>query len=861
MALNNHQKHTLQTTRLPLALIIAGLFSSSTTLAQTAQADEVKEQEMLEVIEVTAQRRLQNLQEVPVSVTAISTQALDDAAVKDIFDLEVTVPGLQTFITQSATQVNLDIRGIGTSAQNFGLESSVGLYIDDVFRARQNSIITNLVDIEAVEVLRGPQGTLFGKNTPAGAVVIRTKAPRHDSPDAFVEATFGNYGLMNFAGATNVNIIEDELTFRVTGFTSNRDGYVGDRVFGDDVINDRDRYGVRAQLLYTPTDDLRIRVIADYSEIDEVCCAAPVFLSNFQSRDVPGLFGTDAIFAQLGGTIYTGEEFFELETAVNSLPISQNEDKGVSVQVDYNINDRWALTSITAMRDFFSRDTVDGDFSDIDLVTTTNRASQDSFSQELRLNYSGDRLNGVIGAYYFNQDLDLDYRIDMGNQFIGFYNAAILPSLESSPLGPLLDGLNQLSAATGGLIAPLADGVGDGFSFPHIALQAHTSYALFGQFDYELSENWVLTAGLRYTDESKDLLSEFSELDPQGNQTVPADFAAAGVALAQIGAGLAVGQLPTPEQLAPLVPLQTVGWAWPFVAPATTPRPTIDTTLDDSQTTGTLKLSYTPNRNTLVYVSYGTGYKSGGTNTDRIAAGFNPIFDAETAKSYEFGVKKDFPDQALRINAAIHSTTIEDYQANTYNGVGFNLQNAGKVDSFGGEVEVTWLPTDNLELKLNYAHIKNEFDEFEAGSCYIAYTFHTGIDDPGRQNPGDPFCSKAGEGFPGSPENKLNAQLRYDAQLSDNIFMYAVMEGVFSSDIVRDANLDPLKHQPGYSFFNARVGFDLDDYDAEVLLWARNITDKEYYGSAIFDTTLQDGKLSAYTSEPRTFGVTLRKRF
>jgi outer membrane receptor protein involved in Fe transport len=190
-------------------------------LAQTAQADEVKEQEMLEVIEVTAQRRLQNLQEVPVSVTAISTQALDDAAVKDIFDLEVTVPGLQTFITQSATQVNLDIRGIGTSAQNFGLESSVGLYIDDVFRARQNSIITNLVDIEAVEVLRGPQGTLFGKNTPAGAVVIRTKAPRHDSPDAFVEATFGNYGLMNFAGATNVNIIEDELTFRVTGFTSN----------------------------------------------------------------------------------------------------------------------------------------------------------------------------------------------------------------------------------------------------------------------------------------------------------------------------------------------------------------------------------------------------------------------------------------------------------------------------------------------------------------------------------------------------------------------------------------------------------------------------------------------------------------
>nr|WP_168710987.1 TonB-dependent receptor [Ningiella ruwaisensis] len=815
----------------------------------------------LEVIEVTAQRRVQNLQDVPVSITAISTDALESAAVKDIFDLEVAVPGLQTFLTQSATQVNLDIRGVGTSSQNFGLESSVGLYVDDVFRARQNSIINNLVDLEAVEILRGPQGTLFGKNTPSGAVVIRTKAPRHDELDALLEATFGNYGLMNFAGATNLNVLEDELSFRFTGFSSNRDGYVSDISLGEDSIHNRDRYGLRAQMLWTPNDDLRVRVIADYSEIDEICCAAPTFLSNFQSRDVPGVFGTDAIFAQLGGSIFTGDEFFDYRVALNSLPISQNEDKGISAQIDYTINDAWSLTSITAMRDFSSRDTIDGDFTDIDLVTTTNRAQQKSYSQELRFNYTAKDLNAVLGAYYFTQDLDLDYKVEIGDQFDDFYNAAIAPSIAASPLGPLLDGLNQISAATGGLIAPVGPGVAAGFSFPHIALQEHTSYALFGQFDYNLTDNFILTAGLRYTDEDKDLLSEFSELNNEGMQTIPADFNAAGAALGEIGAGLALGQLPTPEQLAPLAPLQTPGWAFPLVAAATAPRPSIDTKLSDSQTTGTVKLSYVPNSDTLLYISYATGYKSGGTNTDRIPFGFTPLFDAETAKSFEVGIKKDFPEQALRINAAIHSTQVDDFQANTYDGAGFNLQNAGELDTFGGEVELTWLPTDNIQLNLNYSHIDAEYGEFEAGSCYIAFTFHTGIDDPGRQNPDDPFCSRAGDRLPGSPEHKLNAQLRYDLELADNLFMYAVMEGIFSSDIIRDSNNDPLKIQPGYSFFNARVGFELEEFNTEILFWGRNIFNKDYYGSAMFDTTLQDGKISSYTSEPRTFGVTIRKHF
>lgn len=383
----------------PVAAFVAltlGLGAGNAFAQEDAQE---AEESGLETIVVTAQKRAQNLQEVPVSVSAFTGEEMTEAVIKDMYDLTSNVPAMAAFQSQSATNSSFSIRGVGTSSQNFGLESSVGLYVDGVYRARQNSMINNLVDVEAVEVLRGPQGTLFGKNTPSGAVLVRTVAPSHDGDDGFIEATVGNFGLFNYAGAMSFSAIEDVLAFRVTGFGSQRDGIVSDVNLGEDAVNDRDRFGARLQALYTPNDDFSLRIIADYSEIDEICCGAPVQLSNFQATGVPGKFGTDAVLPGIGGTVFPGgDEFFNREIAVSFLPESSMKDSGLSAEINYDIDDNYTLVSISAFRNFESFDNIDSDFTDANLFGTSNDSEQSSFSQEIRLDYTSEKLNYILGA-------------------------------------------------------------------------------------------------------------------------------------------------------------------------------------------------------------------------------------------------------------------------------------------------------------------------------------------------------------------------------------------------------------------------------------------------------------------------------
>ncbi|MEH6571209.1 MAG: TonB-dependent receptor, partial [Halioglobus sp.] len=219
----------------------------------------VQAQMILEEVLVVAQKRTQNLQEVPVAVTAFSGEDLEISGIKDVFDLSNITPGLNVRPGISLKGSTFRIRGIGTAAFNLGLESSVGLYIDGVYRTRQSAMVNNMVDMASVEVLRGPQGTLFGRNTLAGAVLFNTAAPGHDGPEGFAEVTAGNFDLLNFSGATSISAIEDVLALRASAFSSQRDGFVDDVNLGDDLLHDRDRWGARLQALYTPTDALSVR--------------------------------------------------------------------------------------------------------------------------------------------------------------------------------------------------------------------------------------------------------------------------------------------------------------------------------------------------------------------------------------------------------------------------------------------------------------------------------------------------------------------------------------------------------------------------------------------------------------------------
>ncbi|MGS2720868.1 TonB-dependent receptor [Paraglaciecola aestuariivivens] len=845
---------------------LVGLSLALSSTVGFAQETQAEDQSGLETITVTAQKRAQNLQEVPVSVTAFTGDEMAEAVIKDMYDLQTNVPGLGAFQSQSATNSSFSIRGVGTSSQNFGLESSVGLYVDGVYRARQNSMINNLVDVAAVEVLRGPQGTLFGKNTPSGAILVSTVKPSHDGGDGFVEATLGNYGLVNVSGAMSFSAIEDVLAFRATGFTSHRDGTVSDINLGEDSINDRNRWGGRLQALFTPNDDVSLRIIADYSDIDEICCGAPVQLSNFQATEIPGKFGSDAALPALGGTVFPGgDAFFDREVAVSFLPVSTMTDKGLSAELNWELDDNFTFVSISAYRNFVSYDNIDADFTDADLFGTVNDSRQKSFSQEVRLDYTSEKLNYILGAYYFTQELDLDYSLYTDNTFNQFFLAST-----GGLLDPLIDGLNQVSALTGGFIAPAATPAPAGTGFDHVADQEHESTALFGQFDYKLSDEVTLTAGIRYTDETKDLVTIFSE-----NLASGADFpsffnsqtelaiggAMAGAALQRIGAALMTGQAPTSADLELIRPFQTEGWGFQALAATTASRPNIVESLEDDQITGTVKLSWEPERGTLYYASYGQGYKSGGTNTDRIAAGFNPLFDAETSESVEVGIKKDFDDQDLRINAAAHYTTVEDFQANTFTGNGFNLQNAGDYEIKGFEVEATWLPMDELEVNLAYAFVDAEYKTFERGNCWLAYTWHTGQDDPGRQNPTDQFCDRSGDRPGGEPKHYAVLSLKKDFEMADGIYAYVQGDYSYTSEIVLDGSNDPYAIQDAYNVLNLRLFMNFEDMDADVIIWGRNILDEEYINRTNFNAPLQSGKLNAYMSEPATFGVTVKKRF
>ena len=313
-----------------------------------------------------------------------------------------------------------------------------------------------------------------------------------------------------------------------------------------------------------------------------------------------------------------------------------------------------------------------------------------------------------------------------------------------------------------------------------------------------------------------------------------------------------------PGIAATLAPTWVPSWGL-YTQPSLAPQANTVEKIDDSRATGTVKLTWFATDAMMLYASYGTGYKSGGTNTDRIDPVFSQTFDAETSQAAELGLKSTLADGRIRMNVAIHNTKFKDLQTNAFSGNGFNLQNAGDADTRGAEVDFTWYPMDTTQIIANYAYNIAEFENFENGTCWVATPFQTGTQDPGQTNPLLPVCNRSGDRVPSNPEHALYAAIQQDWELG-NYTPFVRLEYSYLGDTMTDGNNDPLKLRDSFGFLHTRFGVRFENISAELAVWGRNLTDERFYETA-FDVPVQGGKLNAYPHEPLTWGINYRMNF
>lgn len=694
------------------------------TAASTEQ--ETQEQEVGGSIVVTAQGRSQILADVPVAVSALNAESLALSGANDIRQLNQLAPSLLVSSTGSEANGSARIRGIGTVGDNPGLESSVVTFIDGVYRSRSGIGLNELGEIDRIEVLRGPQGTLGGRNSSAGLISIVSKQPEFTF-GGNAEATYGNYDFWRFGVGLTGPIVSDVLAARLDGVYVKRDGFYNDAA-NDTTINDRDRYFVRGQLLFQPNSDINVRLIADYSKRDENCCAA-TYVDRTVNPFIGNLNNPASPLVQPGSNPArandSGNNIINVLTALGQNPAafnqgysrnvsvtpgrgyaSESEDYGFSGQVDWTFGDV-TLTSITAYRNYYNTQAGDLDYGTVDLLYNeggdSNARLFRTFTQELRLQgtaFDG-RLDWLVGGFYLDEKIKVNSDLRFGNDYGRFATCRIisgtaLATLYSptgtsclSPTGRAVIGgqvptvPSPFGAAGPTILAAFdrLDGIRNRGSIEDTYRQNTQSFAVFTHNIVHLTDALDLTLGLRYTDESKKFSADFTN----DNTACVANQAALTPFLANPGLQpIAAGILGLSCQGNSTSELNGVS---------------INDERDENEFTGTAILSYKVTPDLLLYGSYSRGYKAGGFNLDRSALK-QPIFsfasqggaqalvgnlqfDPETVNAYEVGAK--YATGPFSLSVAAFRQEFKNFQLNTFDGTVFIVQNVnGCTNDLGG---------------------------------------------------------------------------------------------------------------------------------------------------------------------------------
>lgn len=830
-------QHSVLTRALLVALV--GLVQAPLALAQGSGADE-EEASTLDKITVTAQKREEALQDVPVVVTALSEKMLQDNGVRDIKDLQQLVPGLTVTSTQSESLTTARIRGIGTVGDNAGLESSVGVVIDGVYRPRNGVGFGDLGELERIEVLKGPQGTLFGKNTSAGVINVVTKRPSYQQ-SAEAELTVGNYGTVGVSGSYG-DAFNDMSAFRIYAAKRKRDGYLdvrtgsGPRTETEDQTQDFHTF--RGQLLFEPSDTLDILLTGDFSNRDESCCSAVTIVRG------PTAAILDALSSDTG--VAPVADPFARRAWSNRTTAQYMKDQGVSGQVDWETP--WfggaTFTSVTAQRKWSSTNGIDFDYSTADLIYRNptegdNFSRFDTFSQEFRLTGSSEKLDWLVGAFYADENLKRNEAYRVGNAYEPYLSIALLsrinPALAASPTAPLF--LAQASGRPFGTVFA-------GHAASDRYEQQSKSIGLFTNNTWHVNDALDLTLGLRYTSEKKELASRYS--NPNGGLGCAAMLSNPGqVVAALVARGLSVAQA---SAAAP----QVVGFAClPWTNVRHNGRST-DQSREEKEWSGTFKAAYRFNEHAMGYFSAARGYKAGGFNLDRVqsnnglssgTAGIVPVndtsFPGEFVDSFELGTKTTWLGGNLLLNATLFHQTYTDFQLNSFLGTSFVVRSIPEVVSQGLDAELLWKTGGwMVQTGLTYADTKYGDDLLPDADLALL---------PGSR------ASFA-------PKWSLTGSVGYEWDFGSNLEASAHLGAKYMSDYNTGSDLDPEKQQDGYSVLNARVILGRRDGRWDVELWSQNLTDAEYYQVA-FDAPLQTGTWNAFLGAPRTYGVTLRVKY
>lgn len=808
----------------------------------------------LEEIVVTAQKRAEDIQQVPISISTFSGDFMQDSGISTLQELGHYTPNLTLSHSSQVANQRIIMRGVGSVGNN-AIDPSVAVFIDGVYYPRPSSVVGGLTDVDMVEVLRGPQGTLFGRNASMGALNIRTRQPTQDF-EAQVRGSVGNYGAFNVAGAAGGGL-SDDVAGRLSFHYSDRNGY-GSNSFNSG--NSRAEVGawkegsVRGKLKFSPSDDLDITVGADYSRIDNQgpvveVKSDTVLTPQYQTvlglvldpNSVPGAVPPGALGL---GPVPDTSNTYDFHINQDHQDRARDEQWGVDAHIDWRVNG-YTVRSISAYRKWQNHTFESALRLPEDLLNRVTDYETRTFSQELQLlSPTGGRFQYVAGLYYYHENYNINQDFDLGPDFChAASNAAYLLQYQA-----------VLQATMGNVAAANAAGLGSsglayGACNPPVSLlqgavqadfhQTVNSYAAYGQLTFNINDRLRLTGGLRWTRDEKD------------------------GSFAQEVNNIALS---------------------PALLDLRVTEPKSNLTFNDDRLTWTANLSYDVTDDIMAFLAYSTGYKSGGFNSE----GFNSIglanntsrvFDSETVDDYEAGVKSRFFDNRVQANMTLYRTEISNFQDRQFDGVNFFVQNAGKLTQQGVELDLTARPVDQLYAMAGVSYLDSNFDSYPNATnlpAVVAATQATNRVRTAMLLPPVPVppLDLTGKRNHFSPEWQLSLLGEWTDALPGtdmNWFLRGEYQYIGDQNVGAETNQNPQSIQKGYSLVNSRLGLRGPGNKWELAAYVRNATDKGYcqtiYNQPIgttlglVDPTTGGGMQRCVLGPPRTFGVEGSYRF